>query len=89
MLFRSLIAADTDIEMPVSKRAAAAIVLNALNAPIQTDIANETLGEFLIYRGRISKKKAKELGLKELTQPENRVDIISSPQSMLRERSRV
>lgn len=72
----ALIAADTDIETPVSKRAAAAIVLNALNAPMQAGVANETLGQFLIYRGRISKEKAKELGLKELTQPENRVDII-------------
>ena len=72
----ALIAADTDIEMPISKRAAAAIVLNALNAPMQAGVANETLGQFLVYRSRISKEKAKELGLKELTQPENRVDII-------------
>ena len=40
----ALIAADTDIETPVSKRAAAAIVLNALNAPMQAGVANETLG---------------------------------------------
>lgn len=71
-----LVAADTDIETPISKRAAAAIILNALNAPMQAGVANETLGQFLIYRGLISKEKAKELGLKELTQAENRVDII-------------
>ncbi len=71
-----LVAADTDIETPLSKRAAAAIILNALNAPMQAGVANETLGQFLIYRGLISKEKAKELGLKELTQAENRVDII-------------
>ena len=71
-----LVAADTNIETPVSKREAAAIVLNALNAPMQTGVENETLGQFLIYRGLVSKEKAKELGLKELTQAENRVDIL-------------
>ncbi|RRD95314.1 multifunctional 2',3'-cyclic-nucleotide 2'-phosphodiesterase/5'-nucleotidase/3'-nucleotidase [Clostridiales bacterium COT073_COT-073] len=71
-----LVAADTDIETPITKREAAAVVLNALNAPMQAGVANQTLGQFLVYREVISKEKAKELGLKELAQPENKVDIL-------------
>ncbi len=71
-----LIAADTDIEAPITKKEAAAIVLNALNAPMQAGVANQTLGQFLIYRGVIAKEKAKELGLKELAQAADKVDIL-------------
>lgn len=71
-----LVMADTDIETPITKREAAMMILNALNAPIQSGVANQTLGQFLIYRGKISKEKAMELGLKELKQAENKVDII-------------
>lgn len=71
-----LVTKDTDISTPITKRQAAAIILNALNAPMQSGVESQTLGQFLVYRGLISKEKAKELGLRELVQAKDRVDII-------------
>lgn len=72
----ALVAKDFDFAKPISKREAAQIILNALNAPMQAGVESQSLGEFLVYRGLVSKEKAKEMGIREIMQAKDRVDII-------------
>lgn len=72
----ALVKEDVKVDEPITKREASSVIVNALNAKMQAAVDSQTLGEFLVYRGAISKEKAAEYGVKMLDPKQDVVDIL-------------
>lgn len=72
----ALVKDGLNLDEKITKREASEVIVKALSAKMQAGIDSQTLGEFLVYRGVISKEKAAEYGIKMLDSKSDTVDII-------------